>query len=67
MIRDLEHLLYEERLRCLRQFIKYLISGSQVGEVRLFLVILRNRIRGNKQKLEHRKFHLNIRKTLLRE
>jgi len=76
MIKGLEHLLYEERLRDLGLFslekrrlrevhitaYKYLKCGSQL--MRLFLVVSNCRTRGNGQKLEHRKFHANAMKNL---
>lgn len=42
---------------------KYLKGGCQVGGARPFLVVCSNRIRGNGHKLEHSKFHLNMRKN----
>lgn len=74
MIRGLERLHYEERLRDLRLIslekmrggllavYKYLECCSQVDEARLFSVVCSNRIRSNGLKLEH-KFHVNVQKN----
>lgn len=42
---------------------KYLKWGNQVAGTTLFSVVHSDRIRGNSQKLQHRKFHINMRKN----
>ncbi|GAB0209969.1 hypothetical protein GRJ2_003462600 [Grus japonensis] len=75
MIRGLEHLSNEERLRELSLFrldkrrltlinaYKYLKGGCLEEGARLFSVVPSDRARGNRHKLENRKFQLNTKKN----
>jgi len=77
MMRGLEHLSYEEKLRelglfslkkrrlrgDLRNAYKNLKDGCRDDGARLFSVVPSNWTKGNGHKLKHRKFHLNMRKN----
>jgi len=77
MIRGLEHLSHEERLRELGLFnlkkrrlrgdlmnaYEYLKCGYKEDGARLLPVVPSDRTRGNGHKMKDRKFHLNMRKN----
>lgn len=66
MIWGLEHLSYEDAVSLFREDWEeiYLKGRCQEDGARLFSVVAINRKRSNGHKLKHRKFHLNVRKSL---
>lgn len=77
MLKGLEHLSYEERLRLLGVFslqkrlrgiiivYKYLAGENEEGRARIFSVLPVEMTGGNEHKLKHVKFHVNTRKLFL--
>lgn len=74
MIRGLQHLSYEERLRGLGKrrlrgnlihVYKYLKGGGPENEARISSVVDSDRTKGRGYKLEHMRFHLNLRRNFV--